>query len=269
MYRGRTFNRSRTNLCGDFMDGEVYPVFQPPGKRRSKCRPTRAIQQKLNQRNAAKRLVRDIRMNFGEEDIFLHLTCRPGEEPESLEEAQRMVRNFLRRLKRLYKRQGVTLKYIYCIERGEKNGRFHCHTVLTGGVDRDAIEKAWGKGYANSERLQVEEDGLNALARYMVKGRIVYKTWVGSRNLTHPEPVVRDNAFTMDDVEEMREAIEGRNAHRHFEALYPGFELIDAGCTQNEVNRGWYIWFEMRRKRKPAGPKNERNRRRGGGRGVS
>ena len=53
-------------------------------------------------------------------------------------------------------------------------------------------------------------------------------------------------------VEEMRDAIETGNAHAYFEALYPGWELIDASCTQNGVNRGWYISFEMRRKRSGA-----------------
>lgn len=254
MYQGRYFTRSCINVTGDFMDGDIYPVYQPAGKRRKKCKPTSEVQKRLNQRNAEMQLTREMRLNFGLGDIFLHLTCRPGEEPRTLEEALRLLKNFIRRIKRIYRKLGIELKYLYCIERGGKNGRFHYHMILTGGVDRDTIEKAWGKGYANSERLQFGEDGLAALARYMVKGRLGYKRWSGSRNLVKPEPVVKDNEFNMGDVEDMREAIEEGRAHAYFEALYPGYELIGASCTQNGVNRGWYISFEMRRKRKKDRP---------------
>lgn len=250
MYQGRYFTRSCVNVTGDFMDGDIYPVYQAAGKRRKKCRPTSEIQKKLNQRNAEKHLVRVVRLNFGPEDIALHPTYRPGEEPGTAEEARKDLYNYIRRLKRIYKKRGLTLKYISCTERGKKSGRFHHHMIVSGGVDRDTLEKAWGKGYANSKRLQFEEDGLRALAHYMVKDETAFKRWNGSRNLEQPEPIVKDNEYNMGDVEDMRRAIEEGRAHAYFEALYPGYELIEATCSQNGVNRGWYISFEMRRKQK-------------------
>ena len=48
MYTGRTFNRESVYVCGDYMDGDIYPVFQAPGKRRSRCKPTSEIQQKIS-----------------------------------------------------------------------------------------------------------------------------------------------------------------------------------------------------------------------------
>ena len=27
MYRGRTFNRERVYMCGDYLDGDIYPVI--------------------------------------------------------------------------------------------------------------------------------------------------------------------------------------------------------------------------------------------------
>ena len=74
MYQGRYFTRSRVNVCGDYIDADIYPVFQPAGKRRKKCKPTSEIQKKLNQRNAAKHLVHMVRSNFGPEDMAEHLT---------------------------------------------------------------------------------------------------------------------------------------------------------------------------------------------------
>lgn len=251
MYKGRIFNRSSVHVCGGYLDGDIYPVYQPAGKRRSRCRPTSKIQQRLNQRNAEKKLTRIIHNNFGEDDLALHLTFR--REPADMEEAMRLMRNYLGRLRRLYRKMGIELKYIWVMEYGKRGGRVHFHLILSGGAGRDELEQLWGHGYANSKRLQFEDNGLTALARYITKDRITYKRWSGSRNLKKPEPVVKDGAVTMPDVEAMRCAIEGRNAHAYFERLYPGFELTEAACTQNGVNRGWYIHFEMRRKRRRSG----------------
>ena len=248
MYKGRYFNRSSVIVCGDYMDGDIYPVYQPAGRRRSRCRPTSKIQEKLNQRNAKKKLIRIIHNNFGENDIALHLTFRPDRNPATLKEARRELRNFLGRLRRFYRKKGIVLKYIVVVEYGKRGGRVHFHLILTGGVDRDELEKLWGNGYANSKRLQFDADGLTALANYITKDRVTYKRWSGSRNLIQPVPQVKDGAVTMGDMEEMRDAIDSRNAHAYFERQYPGFELTKAVCTQNGVNRGWYIHFEMRRK---------------------
>ena len=32
MYKGRTFIRERVHVCGNYLDTEIYPVFQVPGK---------------------------------------------------------------------------------------------------------------------------------------------------------------------------------------------------------------------------------------------
>lgn len=256
MYQGRTFNRSAVHLCGDYIDGDIYPVYQPAGKRRQRCRPTSAIQKRLNQRNAEKKLTRLIHANFTRKDVALHLTYAKGREPESREAAKRELRNFLRRLQRRYRKAGLALKYVSCTEYGKRGGRCHHHLILTGGISRDEIEALWGNGYANSKRLQFEEDGLAALAKYITKDRTFYKRWNGSKNLTQPVPQVRDGAVTMGELERMRDAIDSKNAWSYFERLYPGFELTEAVCTQNGVNRGWYIHFEMRR-RPPGGGKKQ------------
>ena len=248
MYRGRTFNRETVYFTGEHIDGEIYPVFQPAGKRRKKCRPTSAVQARLNQRNAEKKLTRLVRMNFGANDCAIHCTYRPADEPEGAAEAQRDAQNFIKRLKRLYRKAGVELKYVYATECG-KNGGWHHHFILTGGVDRDDIENAWGNGFANAKRLKLEEDGLAGLSRYIVKERRFYKRWSGSRNLLHPEPMQCDGQLSMFDVEEAAEAIEEGRAHEWFESRWPDFELIEASCERNGINRGVYIRFEMRKRR--------------------
>lgn len=248
MYTGRTFNRETVYFTGEYIDGEIYPVFQSAGKRRKKCKPTSAIQERLNQRNAEKKLTRIVRMNFSEGGVSVTCTYRKGEEPEGAEQAQRDAQNFIKRLKRLYRKAGAELKYIYATECG-KSGNWHHHFIVTGGVDRDDIEDAWGKGYANGKRLKVEEDGLAGLSRYIVKERRFYKRWSGSRNLLRPEPVQCDGQLSMFDVEEAADAIEEGRAHEWFENRWPDFELVEARCDRNGINRGVYIHFEMRRRR--------------------
>ena len=250
MYKGRTFNRESVYICGDFMDGDIYPVFQPAGKRRKKCRPTSQIQERLNQKNAEKKLTRLVHNNFTEDDIALHLTYRQGEEPVDEAAAQKDAYNFLRRLKRRYKKLGLELKYISCTEYGKKNGRVHHHMILSGGMNRDEVEKLWGKGYANSKRLQFEEDGVTGLAHYMAKDKHFYKRWNQSRNLVIPEPAQFDGQLSMDDIADITDAIETGGGYQWFEERYPDFELVEAYWYRNNINRGAYIHFEMRRKRR-------------------
>lgn len=249
MYKGKTFNREQVYVCGEYMDADIYPVFQKPGARRKRCKPTSEIQAKLNQRNAEKKLTRLVHNNFTENDIALHLTYRNGEEPENEADALRVLGNFIKRLKRRYKKAGKELKYISCTEYGKKTGRVHHHLIINGGYDRDEIEKLWGRGYANSKRLQFEEDGVTGLARYIAKDKHFFKRWNQSRNLDIPEAAQYDGQLSMDDIAEIKEAIESKNAYQYFEERYPDFELVEAVYTQNNINRGIYIHFEMRRRR--------------------
>ena len=249
MYKGKTFNREQVYVCGEYMDADIYPVFQKPGARRKRCKPTSEIQAKLNQRNAEKKLTRLVHNNFTENDIALHLTYRNGEEPENEADALRVLGNFIKRLKRRYKKAGKELKYISCTEYGKKTGRVHHHLIINGGYDRDEIEKLWGRGYANSKRLQFEEDGVTGLAHYIAKDKHFFKRWNQSRNLDIPEAAQYDGQLNMDDIAEIKEAIDSKSAYQYFEERYPDFELVEAVYTQNNINRGIYIHFEMRRRR--------------------
>ena len=186
-------------------------------------------------------------MNFTENDIALHLTYRPDSLPENQESAQKDLYNFIRRVKRRYKKLGIEFKYISCTEYGESTGSVHHHLIASGGLDRDVIEKLWGKGYANSKRLQFEDDGVSGLARYVIKDKNSYKRWNQSKNLIQPELFVRDGAISQSKVTEIADAIENKTAWEYLSELYPDFELTDACVSHNEVNKGLYIHFDMRK----------------------
>ena len=247
MYKGRRFIRETCYVTGDYMDGDIYPVYQTPGKRRKRCKPTSEIQERLNRKNAEKKLTRLVHNNFTADDLALHLTYR--EEPADEEQAQRDLQNFIRRLKRRYKKAGIELKYISCTEFGKTSGRAHHHLIISGGYDRDEIEKAWGLGYSNTKRLQFEDDGVTGLAHYIAKEKHFYKHWNASRNLIQPEPIVSDGDISMADIAEVIDAIDSGTAYKLFENLYPDYILTNIEYEKNDVNQGIYIHYDMRRRK--------------------
>ena len=53
----------------------------------------------------------------------------------------------------------------------------------------------------------------------------------------------------MEDVRTLFEAAEIHLANEWFESRFPGYELVSCEPRRNETNRGYYIHFEMRRKK--------------------
>ena len=107
-------------------------------------------------------------------------------------------------MQRARKKQGLPpLKYIAVTEKGSKNGRYHHHVTLSGGMDRDDLENLWGLGYANSRRLQFTESGLAGLGHYIVKSPLYTRAWNASKNLIDPEPKTRDGRISGKRAEEL------------------------------------------------------------------
>ena len=247
-YRGRTFIRERVHVCGEYMDAEIYPVFQAPGKRRKKCRPTKEVQAKINQRNAERRLVRLVHANFTEEDLALALSYDRAHMPADEIAAKKIMQRFLRQLRQEYRKLGLELKYIWTSETGKTTGRIHHHLILSGGMDRDRLEELWGRGWANSKRLQFGDDGVTGLARYMVKTQLDYRRYSCSRNLVRPEPVELDGRMDRAEQQRLAEMVEDGTIYQEMEKIYPDYACIEAEAVRNEINHGVYIRIFMRRK---------------------
>lgn len=236
----RTVYREKRYYCGEYLDVYIFPTFET-GRRssggRRKRKPSSAAQKKLNQRHREEKLARLLHTNFTPEDLEIHLTYTV--QPESDEEAARLLRNYIRRIQRLRKKRGLPpLKYIVATERGKKGGRIHHHITVNGGIDRDELESLWGLGYANSRRLQFTENGLAGLAHYITKSTVGYKAWNASKNLVDPEPKTRDGHIS---ARQARELARDTTDNREFEKLYPGYFLADAGAFHNDVNGGVYL----------------------------
>lgn len=253
-YRGRFFIRQRVWRCGQYASIVFCPIFQPPGVRRSRCRPTRECQETINERESGQKLLRVVRENFTEQDLEMDLTYG---EPPSVEEAVKEARKFIRRLRREYRKAGVELRWVLIWEQGVRSGRVHFHLILNAGpLSRDAMEAMWSHGYANSRRLRLDEKGLAPLTEYLTKKsrhgqrQAGQRRWTCSRNLRRPEPGIRDGAVTVREVEVLAEDIERRSAEetlREFlgEMGLEGMTLVEAEALRNPVNRGLYVRLEL------------------------
>lgn len=244
---GKFFIRTQQYICGDYMDIDIYPVFRPKGKRGKKCNPSSEIQKKLNKRNATKKLVRLAHLNFTRKDIALTLTY--DKEPTDEKEAQRILYNFFQRIKRRRKKAGLEeLKYISVTEKGKRSGRLHHHIIMSGGLDRDEVEKCWGRGYANSRRLRFGDNGISGLAHYITKGNLLYRGYNCSKNLEQPVPKTDDKNMTLSAVKKLREIFRYEAEKAFFEQMFEGYALTEATLMHNEVNARDYFFITMYRR---------------------
>ena len=231
----RTLIRECIHDSGDYREIDCFPVRKPNSSRKAKAKPSTNAQKILNQKNAARRLTWLIQDNFGTNDYFLTLTY-----PLSFEGNEKMLNgklfeNWFRRIRRIYKKQGVELKYISSTELGEDNKRLHHHLIISGGIEDNAtvLKNEWNrnfnpckKGYAHIEHMKFTRMGAAALAHYQTKNpRLFYRSYTCSKNLRHRPPTNRDGRISGKKLKELR----ADNFNRaEFEKLYPGYEFVDA-----------------------------------------
>lgn len=253
--------RARTIKAGDVLEVEVFPIWNTQNEvRRAKKAATREAQRNLNDKNAKKKLIRKINANFTEEDLCVTLTYKGSFIPDE-EQARRDIRNYLRRVREWRRKNGLPdLKYVYVIEYGGEDGRrkrVHHHVIMSG-MDRDVAEALWqGRGWANSRRLQPDDYGLEALARYMTKEPNGGKRWAASRNLVDLKITEADTKISRRKVEQMAQDFEEMPAVI-FGKLFPDYEFNDCAVKHSSYVAGAYIYARMHRK---ATPPRERKKR--------
>lgn len=229
--------------AGDMIFGVVYGTFRKAGKRRGKFRETSDIQAKNNARRAENKLTELIHANFDRHSVAVSLTYDDGWYPETEERFEKDIRNYIARIKRLYKKAGAECKYIVIKAFGE-GGRCHLHIIMSGGVDRDSIESAWEYGRTNADRLQFNACGVVDLSRYLADQRHAGKRrWSGSKNLVKPVETVNEHRYSK---RELKEIMDSGNPHKFFADRYEGYWLSEfPEVKKNAINGSYYMTFVM------------------------
>lgn len=249
--RYKRYYTDRQIYQGDnYLDVQIFPVFNKPrkgAKRGRKTNPTAQMQKKLNDNNAENKLIRLANNNFSDEDYALHLTYDDEHLPQTTQQAERDMQNYLRRLKRVYKKIGIELKYIWTAAKGKKSDRPHFHCILSGGAARESLEKLWGKGYAHTTMLRFGKEGIAGFAIYFCRQeKLLYRSWSCSKNLKRPEK--EDYRISADKVGEFFEEYQNCYNYSEFEKHYPGYETAYITAVKNDIVGGIYIFARLCRK---------------------
>ncbi len=280
----KTFVREKKIYCGEnYKEVDIYTYTENQqkavkGKRSKKQHESKPKQKTLNDKNARRYLVQLGNLNFGSDRqaISLTLTYNNANLPSTIEDAEKEVRNYLRRIQYKRKKDGLeALKYIlvtaYTTDDTEKTVRIHHHLILNGGLNRETVEAMWTHkricwhkwetdesyrdmiydnklGYANADRLQPDVNGITALCTYLARQTNRKKRWSSSQNLKKPTSRTNDHRYRRRQIEKLSKERPGRE---YWEKKYPGWTITDNeyGVTY-EYNdyTGWAIYLKLRKR---------------------
>lgn len=229
----RSLVREKKVYSGDYLDIDLFPVRKAASARGVKAKPSTAAQKRLNEKNARKKLEWIIQENFKPKDFMCELSY-PADFDYSQAVSGRELENWIRAVRREFKKAGLDFKYVYSVELGEKNHRPHYHVICSGDLGAEILRRKWNKrftkdpktSYFHSSHLQFTRTGLSGAAFYITKDPLLsYRAYSCSQNLIRPEPKKRDGRISQKKLREMRRDI--YNAEM-FEKLYPGYEFVSA-----------------------------------------
>ena len=197
-----------------------------------------------------------IHNNFDKRDYSATLTF---ENAPTAQNGKRLLDNYIKRLRRLYRKNGVRLDYVVVTEEGLIGKRLHYHLILNSGngtIKREDIENLWKEGFCNVDRLRPNENGLLELCHYLEKSQknaAKYKrAWTCSTHLKHPEITVNDNSISRKRMRAIQNAARNDEAKQEIEKMYKGWKCIGRPeIGTNEVTGRQYAHFKLIRKPSP------------------
>lgn len=268
----RNFIREKQIFCSnEYKEIDIIPytgnqIYAVNGKRGKRTKESEPKQKNLNDENAKRYYIQIANANFFRKDQHVTVTYDKNNLPATVEEAEKIVKKYINRIIYARKQKGLSpLKYMLVTSCGtdneEKPIRIHHHIIINAGLDRDEIEDLWcerkkkgeekGKkiGYANCDRLQLNESGIAALANYMVKQGKGKKKWSSSRNLKKPTSARNDTKYTKREIEKI--VINNLHDIAFWEKKYKGWTITDSDygikSRYNEIT-GWSIYLKLRKK---------------------
>ena len=210
----KTVQRERRYVCGQtkqnaqYQEVEIYTVgtdkkSRERDKEKSTPIPFRGKNPEKwdghNAKTARKWFCRLLPTNFTEQDKHISLTYTEEFHPQTEEQADRDINNFLRRLRTKCKAQGLPPPEAITVTEhqdadpsiGQKAVRYHHHVILKCGLSRDEIESCWHRkkkpmGWANCDRLRLDKGSLEALANYLMKYPKRKHRWKRTKGIIDP-----------------------------------------------------------------------------------
>lgn len=306
------FIREKKTDCAEYREVDIIPRTEKAeeatrGKRGKRKKAKKPKQDALNDKNAKRYLVQLGNGNFHIGDLHTSCTYSADNLPGTVEEAEKIVGNYLRRI--AYRRQKLglaPLKYILVTEyKFAKDGgqlkRIHHHIIMNGGMDRDEVEMMWTAqrvnwrkadstnkkeaaayrdsikqlGWVNADRLQMNENGIAGLCKYIIKdpqGKKRYSSsrnlerpetqredskpeaaadkslWKASRNLEEPTEKCNDFKYSKAKVEQLAKSADG--GWSEFRKIYADYDVVSCEPVYYE-GTGWHIYLKMWKKKKP------------------
>lgn len=234
----------------DYIEIDLFPFYELKYKpaRGGRKNTTTPKQKRLNDKKSRRYFRLLAKSNFGQHDYHLTLSYTDEFLPGTVKDAEKEVQLFIRRLKRVYQKENKKLKYIYITEEGAEKGRLHHHLLINAeaGVSRDQIEDVWGKGYANSKRIQLEHGGIDGLVCYLSKDPKGRKRYTSSRNLIKPQESVSDTKTSRKKFQQLTLWPEDcEDMQKHFEQEHPEYKLVNVEKYYNAITCEWYIRAKM------------------------
>ena len=247
--------RQKVINCGSgrkskFIEVDLFPYFGKPikGGRGKKHVESCPKQKNLNNKNAKRYFNQLAKSNFNITDYHTSLTYSKENMPGSVEEAEKIVTNYFRRLKRLRAKKGLPpLKYLLVTEIGQR-GKIHHHVIMNGGLSRDEVEDLWRKlGYANTDRLQFDAKGIEGLCNYLCKDPQGKRRWKQSKNLIKPwYRTPTDGKYSKQKIEQMAKLPQDSEEIKCFwEKQYRGYQLDESRAEFNTSIGQWSIYLKM------------------------
>ena len=252
-----TYTREKRTLCGEsYMEVDLYAITpeEHQAKRRKKCRPSSERQKRRNAQHAHRRRVQKANANFTVLGFYLTLTYAEEYLPESMEQAEKDLRNYIRRLKTAILAAfgpGFALRYMGLTGCGRKSERYHHHlliecpglTMRQNADFRQLFEDKWSArqpdgsyellGTANADRLNLQ-NRLDDLITYFEKhGQL---RWYESRSLIQPvELVPNDTRWSRKQLR--KGCTDCKDSAYWWEQKYPGWKFVRCVVPEPESPR--------------------------------
>ena len=245
------------SILGKSVPVDLVKAGRPRKRKENASRP---VQKNLNYRNAQKWFRLSAVANFNEGDYTAEFTFAPEFKPKSVEECEKEIKNFIKRINRARNKKNLPkMKYLGVIE-GKTSDNLHFHMILDNLLNRDEIDDLWTKGrgknkksigftHINKIKSQNGQDGVIIKANYLTKefkleNQKGKRKWFASRNLKKPV-VERSQNWKYTDSKIAR-LLENDELEQQLEKDNAGWELIEFPRKNPDTQKDELVKLDIR-----------------------